>query len=45
MREEIRGLGPGLLKLGKIQGLDPGPLLTVNTNSEVKTPYIPQKKF
>ncbi len=33
MGEEIQGLDPGLLKLGKIQGLDPPRLPTVNTNS------------
>ncbi len=33
MGEEIQGLAPGLFKLGKIQGLDPGLLLTMNTNS------------
>ncbi len=31
--EEIQGLDPWLLKLRKIQGLDLGLLLTVNTNS------------
>jgi hypothetical protein len=33
MGEEIQGLDPGLLKLGKIQGLDLRLLMTVNTNS------------
>ncbi len=33
MGEEIQGLDPGLLKLGKIQGLDLRLLPTVNTNS------------
>jgi hypothetical protein len=32
MGEEIHGLDPELLKLGKIQGLDPGLLMPVNTN-------------
>ncbi len=31
--EEIRGLDPGFLKLGKIQGLDPRLLAAVNTNT------------
>jgi hypothetical protein len=33
MGEEIQGLDPGLLKLGKIKGLDLPLLPTVNTNS------------
>ncbi len=33
--EEIQGLDPGFLKLGKIQGLDPRLFMTVNTNSGV----------
>jgi hypothetical protein len=33
MGEEIQGLDPGLLKLGKNQGLDLPLLPTVNTNS------------
>jgi hypothetical protein len=37
MGEETHGLDLGLLKLGKIQGLDPQLLLTVNTNSDLKT--------
>jgi hypothetical protein len=31
--EEIQGLDPGLLKLGKVHGQDPGLFMTVNTNS------------
>jgi hypothetical protein len=38
MGEEIQGLDPGLLKLGKIQGLDLRLLATMNTNSGYVNP-------
>jgi hypothetical protein len=39
MGEEIQGLDPGLLKLGKIQGLDLRLLPTVNTNTGHKVTH------
>jgi hypothetical protein len=42
MGEEIQGLDPGFLKLGKIQGLDPRLMTTVNSivNVVVYTPLL-----